>query len=282
MQFSTVLKSIPEADWLSTQERSTHMRKLTVSQPVSIPPSSKEPGSSQTARATLALRELLVQGRLRPGEKIREVPLSAQLKISRIPLHLALERLASEGFLEVLPKRGFRVQSFSVEDIYDSIELRGLLEGAAARMAAERLKDERMLAPLEALSREILTLVRRPKMTIDSFTRYIELNARFHAALLDLAGSRMLRRAIERACCLPFASPSAFLNRQYISNDLRELFLISADQHCAIVDAIANREGMRAEALAREHARVARRNFEDALRHREHIDDLAGAKLVSL
>jgi GntR family transcriptional regulator of vanillate catabolism len=238
--------------------------------------------SSQTARATLALREMLVQGRLRPGEKIREVPLSEQLKISRIPLHLALERMANEGFLEVLPKRGFRVQSFSVEDIHDSIELRGLLEGAAARMAAERLKDVRTLAPIETVSQEILTLVRKSKMTIDVFTRYIELNARFHAGLLDLAGSRMLRRAIERACCLPFASPSAFLNRQYISNDLRELFLISADQHCAIVDAIANREGMRAETLAREHARVARRNFEDALRHRERIDDVAGAKLVSL
>lgn len=254
------------------------MRMLTVSKPASV----KERGSSQTARATLALREMLVQGRLRPGEKIREVPLSAQLKISRIPLHLALERLANEGFLEVLPKRGFRVQIFTVEDMYDSIELRGMLEGAAARMAAERLKDAASLATIATLSRDILTLVRKSKMTIEVFTRYIELNARFHGALLDLAGSRMLRRAIERACCLPFASPSAFLNRQYISNDLRELFLISADQHCAIVDAIANREGMRAEAVAREHARMARRNFENALRYRERIDDLAGAKLVSL
>jgi GntR family transcriptional regulator, vanillate catabolism transcriptional regulator len=243
----------------------------------------KESGSSsQTARATVALREMLVRGQLRPGEKIREVPLSEELKISRIPLHLALERLANEGFLEVLPKRGFRVHSFSMEDIYDSIDLRGLLEGAAARMAAERLKDARSLAPLATLSQEILTLVRKPKMTIDSFTRYIELNARFHSTLLDLAGSRMLRRAIERASCLPFASPSAFLNREDISDDLRELFLISADQHCVIVDAIANREGMRAEIVAREHARVARRNFEDALRHRERIADLAGAKVLNV
>jgi GntR family transcriptional regulator of vanillate catabolism len=238
--------------------------------------------SSQTARATLALREMLVQGELRPGEKIREVPLSAQLNVSRIPLHLALERLANEGFLEVLPKRGFRVHRFSVEDIYDSIDLRGLLEGAAARLAAERLQDVRSLAPMAALSQKILALVRKSKMTIDGFTQYIDLNAQFHAALLDLADSRMLRRAIERACCLPFASPSAFLKRQYISIDLRELFLISADQHCVLVDAIADREGLRAESIAREHARVARRNFEDALRHREHIDDLSGAKLVNL
>jgi GntR family transcriptional regulator, vanillate catabolism transcriptional regulator len=265
---------------LSPKSAETRERpKLTVP----VAGSTSESGaSSQTSRATLALRELLVQGRLRPGEKIREVPLAAQLNVSRIPLHLALERMANEGFLEIMPKRGFRVHAFSTEDMYDSIELRGVLEGAAARMAAERLSDPRTLEVVEKLSLDILALVRGPKMTIDVFTNYIDLNARFHAALLDLSGSRMLRRAIERACCLPFASPSAFLKRQYVSSGLRELFLISADQHCAIVDAIAHREGMRAEAIAREHARVARRNFEDAVRHREHIDELAGAKLVSL
>ena len=88
--------------------------------------------SSQTARATLALREMLVKGQFRPGERIREVPLAAQLQVSRIPLHLALERLAHEGFLEARPTRGFVVQQFSTEDIYDAIELRGLLEGAAS------------------------------------------------------------------------------------------------------------------------------------------------------
>ncbi|HEV3334297.1 MAG TPA: GntR family transcriptional regulator [Bryobacteraceae bacterium] len=240
------------------------------------------PSSTQTARATLALRELLVQGRFRPGERIREVPLAAQLKVSRIPLHLALERLAHEGFLEIRPTRGFVVQSFTTEDIYDAIELRGLLEGAAARLVTERLRDHRELEPMRTTSQEIITLVRARKLTIETFNRYIELNAKFHSVLLDLSRSRMLRRAIEQACSLPFASPSAFLNRQYISSELHELFLISADQHCAIVEAIANREGMRAEILTREHARVARRNLEDALKNREPLYGLAGAKLVQL
>ncbi len=238
--------------------------------------------SSQTARATLALRELLVQGRFRPGERIREIPLAAQLNVSRIPLRLALERLAHEGFLEIRPTRGFVVQRFSTEDIYDAIELRGLLEGAAARLASERLNDTRELDVMRESCQQIMTLVRRPKLTIEGFRQYIDLNAKFHAALLDLSRSRMLRRAIEQACSLPFASPSAFLNRQFISGDLRELFLISADQHCSIVEAIANREGMRAETLTREHARVARRNLEDALKNRELPEDLAGAKIVSL
>jgi GntR family transcriptional regulator of vanillate catabolism len=238
--------------------------------------------SSQTARATLALREMLVKGQFRPGERIREVPLAAKLSVSRIPLHLALERLAHEGFLAVRPTRGFVVQQFSTEDIYDAIELRGLLEGAAARLASQRLRDVKELAPMEEASQEILKLVRRPKLTIEAFKQYIGLNEKFHGALLDLSRSRMLRRAVEHACSLPFASPAAFLERQIISADLHELFLISADQHCGIVEAIASRDGLRAEMLTREHALVARRNLDDALKNRERIPGLAGMKLVSV
>src|ERR1700731_4244710 len=127
---------------------------------------SKKPGgeskaSSQTGRATLALREMLVQGRFRPGERIREVPLAARLDVSRIPLHLALERLAHEGFLEVHPRRGFIVQQVSPDDIYDAIELRGLLEGAAARLAAERLRDAKELTELHKIAGDIVLLVHR-------------------------------------------------------------------------------------------------------------------------
>jgi GntR family transcriptional regulator, vanillate catabolism transcriptional regulator len=225
---------------------------------------------------------MLVKGRFRPGERIREVPLAAQLNVSRIPLRLALERLAHEGFLQMRPTRGFVVQQFSTEDIYDAIELRGLLEGAAARLAAERLKNTADLGLMRETSREIVSLVRRPKLTLEAFRQYIGLNEKFHAALVDLSHSRMLRRSIEQACSLPFASPAAFLERQFVSADLHELFLIAADQHCSIVEAIANHEGLRAEMLTREHARVARRNLEDALKNRERLQDLAGAKLIAL
>jgi GntR family transcriptional regulator of vanillate catabolism len=228
-----------------------------------MPGSAKSKTSSQTARAALTLREMLVRDELRPGERIKEVPLAAKLGISRIPLHLALERLTHEGFLEAGAKRGFIVQKFSMADIQDSIELRGLLEGAAARMVAERLTDPAELSVLRETSAEILSLTRRPKLTLRNFARYIELNATFHSELVALSQSRMLRRAIERVCSLPFASPSAFLNQQYISPDLHYLFQIAADQHLSIVDAIGNREGMRAETLTREHARIARRNLEE-------------------
>src|SRR5262245_61412600 len=130
--------------------------------------------SNQTTRAALTLREMLVQGKFKPGERIREVPLAARLEVSRIPLRLALERLAHEGFLELRPTRGFVVPEFSTDDIYDAIELRGALEGSAARLAAERLQGPKDVVPLEQLNQEIAILVRR-KPTLDGVARYVEL-----------------------------------------------------------------------------------------------------------
>jgi GntR family transcriptional regulator of vanillate catabolism len=236
--------------------------------------------SSQTARATLLLRDWIIDGHFRPNERIKEIPLAAQLQVSRIPLRLALERLAHEGLLEIRPTRGFVVQQFSTTDIYDAIELRGILEGAAARLAAERVRDARELSVLRETNGEIEGLFRNRKLGLETFTKYIELNAKFHTALLDLARSKILRRAIHQACTLPFASPSAFLHKQ--AEGSPDLFFIAMDQHRGIIDAISNGEGMRADLLAREHARLARRNLDTALEDRELLKSVRGSKLIQL
>ena len=246
------------------------------------PPRSDVRSSSQTARATLLLREMIIDGHFRPNERIKEIPLATQLEVSRIPLRLALERLAHEGLLEIRPTRGFIVQQFSTTDIYDAIELRGILEGAAARLAAQRLRDSRDAAALRDASQEMEALLRDRKLALGAFTRYIELNAKFHSALLDLSRSKILKRAIKQACSLPFASPSAFLLKQHVFEGSKDLFLIALDQHRGIIEAIENREGMRAELLAREHARLARRNLDVALENRELLKSVRGAKLIQL
>jgi GntR family transcriptional regulator of vanillate catabolism len=246
------------------------------------PHNAEDLSSSQTARATLQLREMVIGGHFLPGERIKEIPLAAKLGVSRIPLRLALERLSHEGLLEVRPTRGFVVEQFSTTDIYDAIELRGALEGTGARLAAERLRDGGDLAPLRELSGLMDALFQKRNLSLAGFTGYIELNAKFHAALLDLSRSRILRRAVKQVCSLPFASPSAFLLKQQVSAASRDLFLVALDHHHAIIDAIANREGMRAEALAREHARLARRNLDLALGNRELMKAVRGAKLIGL
>ena len=255
-----------------------------------IKQNSKKPGteakaSSQTARAVLSVREMLVQGRFRPGERIREVPLAAQLKVSRIPLHLALERLAHEGFLEIRATRGFVVQRFSTQDIYDAIDIRGMLEGMAARLAVERLpadpaKAKTSLAPLGKCVADLdRALASSPRSGAEAFAdaaepfaHYVELNERLHAALLELAQSDTLSREMQRVSCLPFAAPSSgFVRMQADIPESWRVLQIAQDQHHAILESIAAREAARAENLLREHARLVRRNLEIAIHdHRVH------------
>ena len=93
---------------------------------------------SQTLKAQLALRELVLSGALAPGERVSELQMVDRLGVSRTPLRTALVRLEEEGLLEAIPSGGFAVRDFSEREVYEAIEIRGTLEGLAARLAAER------------------------------------------------------------------------------------------------------------------------------------------------
>jgi GntR family transcriptional regulator of vanillate catabolism len=236
---------------------------------------------SQTLRALLLMRELLIRGEFEPGGRILEIPLAARLGVSRIPLRLVLDRLEHEGLLEARPRGGFLVRQFTIQDILDVIELRGVLEGTAARLAAERLESKDELGEMLECIEETDRHLRNSGPGVDLIGRYIPLNERFHARLLDLAKSSMLRRSIDQVLTLPFASPNAFVAAEAESVDRRETLLISNFQHRSIADAIANREGTRAEAVAREHARNVRRSVSLALRERR-FHQLPGGSLVRI
>ena len=104
--------------------------------------------NSQITRTVLRLREMILSGEFSPGERVSEAPLTGRLGASRTPIRLALERLAHEGLLDPYPTGGFIVRKFTLEDIWDGIEIRGVLEGAAARLAAERLTSDMELNAL--------------------------------------------------------------------------------------------------------------------------------------
>src|SRR3569832_2990321 len=114
---------------------------------------------SQTVKAQLALRDQILAGALRPGERISELQAVETTGASRTPVRMALVRLEEEGLLEAIPSGGFMVKSFSERDILDSIELRGTLEGLAARLAAERGVSVRVLDPLSECLGQIDALV---------------------------------------------------------------------------------------------------------------------------
>lgn len=231
---------------------------------------------TQTERVVLTLREMLLRGDFKPGERLTELALVPLLKASRTPVRLALDRLANEGLLEALTTTGFKVRSFALRDIWDAIEVRGVLEGTAARFAAERLESADELAALKLHCRQTEELL---PMTRDRFVRYIEINELFHAGLWRLAKSSMLRAAIERIVALPFAAPGALVFSWPGAEGHAEA-LIANEHHRALVEAVEQREGGRAEALAREHSRLAQRALKRALDNGESLNRLRGATLV--
>jgi GntR family transcriptional regulator of vanillate catabolism len=236
--------------------------------------------TSQTARTQLQLRELIVGGELKPGQRIAELALVERLGASRTPIRMALVRLQEEGLLDALPNGGFVVKDFSEADIRDAIEVRGTLEGLAARFAAERGVTSILLAEARELLERIDDVLATPRLSDESFEAYVVLNGKFHALLIEMAGSELLARQLERAVTLPFASPNGFVLAQANGEHARDMLIVAQQQHRSVIEAIVQRAGARAEALMREHAQIAHRNLRDALQSQQSLQRVPGASLI--
>lgn len=235
---------------------------------------------SQFVKALRELRSLILSGEFEKNSRLPETGLAERIGISRTPLRQAMARLVEEGLLERHQTGGCRVASFTIDDIFDAIELRGVLEGTAARLAAERGADTEIAERCRNVLAGLDTAV--SGRAAPDFDAYVELNAEFHRLIASLAGSNLVRREVERACRLPLASPSAFLQGQELIPDFQASLHMAQFQHRGIFEAIVNGEGARAEALAREHARLARQNLDFVVRTKPNLaDKVPGLALVA-
>jgi GntR family transcriptional regulator, vanillate catabolism transcriptional regulator len=232
---------------------------------------------SQTGRALLTLREMLLKGDFAPGERLSELVLVERLGVSRTPIRLALDRLSHEGLLEPAPSGGFVTREFTLADIWDALEMRGVLEGTAARLAAERLTESAELGQLRTLQSQMDVIASR---SIESFAHYMDLNEAFHSEMVRLSKSPMLERTLRHLTSLPFASPSAMVYARSKLPRAAELMTIGQEQHHAIMEAVESRQGTRAESVAREHVRLSRRNLECVLGEARYLDCVPGASLI--
>lgn len=238
--------------------------------------------TSSTLSAADAVRELIIEGELRAGDRFTQGRVAARLGVSRAPLRMALERLAHQGMLESTPGGSFVVRSFSLQDVDDALYLRAQLEGAAARLAAQRQTGRE---PMRDLSRRVADLgrvVRDAKRDPDaSLGRYAGLNDAFHAVLFVLADSHALRAAYEALIALPFAGPSALIPYQSVRPMLSAPLGLAHAQHLKILRAIRIGDGDAAESLARNHAELARYDLRAVLRRGVAISTLPGSGLIS-
>ncbi len=218
----------------------------------------REPG--QEPSVTVRLRELILNGSFAAGDHIREAKVAELLGVSRTPVRLALGALEHEGLVARLPNRGFRVRGFSVQDIGQAIDLRGVLEGMAARLVAEAGPSPAVRDELHACLEIGDALLAKGAVEVSEAEQYEAMNARFHDALIHGAGNRALEAALAHNDTVPFAAAAAVAFHD--ASMMYPQFALGHSQHHLIVEAVEGREGARAEALMREHALIAKRSLD--------------------
>jgi DNA-binding GntR family transcriptional regulator len=196
--------------------------------------------------ATELIREAIIDGRLAPGERLKEEELARELGISRTPVREALLLLQADGLVEATPNRGATVRAHTAEDLDDLYQLRALLEGYAARCAAVRITDG-AVAELRA-SCDRFDSLRRDGADLPEL---VGENLFFHNSILKAAGSARLSSMARMTIELPLVYKSYI----WYSPDQ---WSMSAHYHRQITRALHSRDGERAELVMKEHVFEAR------------------------
>nr|ACP17983.1 putative transcriptional regulator VanR [Pseudomonas nitroreducens] len=205
------------------------------------------------------LRKMIVDGELPAGERIAEIPTAERLGVSRTPIRIAFRALEQEGLLIRQGARGYAVRQMTPNDLAGAVEVRGVLEGLAARQAAERgLSSETQEILLQCLAQGD-ALFEKGYVSEDDLAEYHDINKRFHQAIVDASGNAAIGEALARNEHLPFASVSSLaVDGSNLPQEYRR-FNFANMQHHAVVDALISGQGARAEAIMREHANATLR-----------------------
>jgi DNA-binding GntR family transcriptional regulator len=205
-----------------------------------------EDHSSLHDRVVFELRQAILSGRLKPGERLVEGRLADELGVSRNPVREAIRALASEGLIEVTARRGAAVATMTEQEARETVEVRALLEGHNARLAARR-QDKQIIKRIEAVLSKGTAAV-----TARRFEQLFDLNQQFHRELAAAGQNAVLgdimQRLRERTAMLFSPMNPARQARNW-------------DEHAAILRAIIEGDERAAATLASEHVMRAGMDF---------------------
>ena len=190
------------------------------------------------------LRRLILEGKLAPGTVLRQEHLARQLNVSRTPLREALVALEQEGFVTMAPSGAASVVALDDRDAREIMDVREMVDGLAARLAAERGLPAALERDLRTLAKEMRALAPRDKH------RYLVANADFHVKIVEATGHARLQSFVP---LVRMSSEVVYMRMQ----DQGRRLSVSASEHARILDAIRSGDGVAAERLAREHVRNA-------------------------
>lgn len=191
-------------------------------------------------RAYKAIRQQLVEFKMRPAERINEVHLAEMLELSRTPVREALNRLASEGFLVFTPNRGFCFRGLDIDDLLDLFEMRSIIETGAFALACERA-DETGIAKLQAFWADA-----HPRYDRRDPDEILELDEAFHVHLAELANNPEIVHQLTG-----MNARIRFVRRAQIENAPQHWSLV--DDHARILQALVDRDRQRGVDILRQH-----------------------------
>jgi len=188
------------------------------------------------------VRDAIIQGEFAPGAPLFEVHLASQMGMSRTPVREALKVLARDGFVQVVPARGYIVPHRSMDDLRELFELRESLEGTAARCAAQRATDAE-LAELESLCTRY--------ETEQDLELWAQVGTDFHDLLVTAARNKRLATILDSLNGQIVHSRRSALKADPQRRDA------AIREHRAVLEAVKARNAAEAEARAREHVRFS-------------------------
>lgn len=196
-------------------------------------------------RAYERIRHDIITCAIAPGTEISEAQLGAHYKLGKAPVRMALNRLAHDGLVRAIPRRGYRVTEVTLKDIHDVFELRLMLEPAAARMAAGRVDAQRLRA-LDEVCR-----AGYQRGDARSTSRFLEANKAFHVEIARAAGNVRLAGAIEQL-------HDEMTRLLHLGLGLRNRSHEMQREHRSLVKALERGDGATAERICREQIEAAR------------------------
>lgn len=186
------------------------------------------------------LREAIINGVLKPGERLMEIQLAEELGVSRTPVREAIRKLELEGFVVMVPRRGTYVADLSIKDINEVFEVRTALDVLAAGLAAERITEDE----LEQMERLLVQI--GEYIESGDLDKIVEVDSQFHDLLYRASRNdrlvgiiNNLREQLTRFRTISMAYPGRLKN--------------TLEEHARMVEALAQRNVELAQQTAIEH-----------------------------
>lgn len=194
------------------------------------------------------LREAILNGEYPEGMLLQEIKISEEFGVSRTPVREAIKQLELEGLVSIMPNKGAKVQSISAEDIKDIYDIRCLIEGLAARWAAEKITDEQLDKMQESIDLEEFYL------TKDNMTATANGDSNFHKILYDACDSKYLQHILT-----DFHRYAQMERIKSLSTKGRAPK--SIEEHKAILEALKAHNAEKAEKAATQHVKNAKESL---------------------